>query len=522
MRWQGGVPIAQRTLVLIAFLLTAFLGVMGAARGQGSTMVRGRVTSVSFEDRKVTIAHDGVTTSYTVGTSVRIEQLHPGLVADFYVSRTDRSVMALDLGHDPSREATGKPSEPQSSSDFYYVYGTDYLLPDTLLSGNPPLPSGAMAAAAGVLGLVLLLAVAMVERILPWRAMSRGRRLFLRVLLVSNFFLLWEVGLQVCASRFHEPTFVPDPETFWKLNPALANQWLQEAPNRSDWWSRNRGPLPDDALQREKPSGSCRVVFFGESQLVSIDHQEINLPRSYPRLLGRRLAKSLPSRRFDMVNAGVPGFSSWQGLLLCRQVIDQQIDMVVFAFAYHDCHPAYAADRAILTNDPYVHRIRTWLYRSELFLLLRQLIIKLRESHEEAALRASVQTTLPTFRVPPDEFERNLRELARLGRERGVRVTFLLEPLAPGNDREASVLRYHEIMRRVAREEGDVLVIDVFSSMREQTGSTDTRRYWDDSIHMSSAGHEVVARIVEEALRNSGLPQFQEPTPAKGEPSSPH
>ena len=206
-----------------------------------------------------------------------------------------------------------------------------------------------------------------------------------------------------------------------------------------------------------------------------------------------------------MINAGVPGFSSWQGVMLCRELVAYQPDLVVFAFGYHDCRDAFATDRAVLTDDPVVHQVRSLAYRCQLFLLLRKGALAMRESQEEKA--AKMEPHMPTCRVPLGEFDQNLREVVRMGRTHGFRVAFLIEPLAHGNGRTELMRPYQDDMRRVAREEG-ALVLDVFTPMQRIT-PPGNGPYWDDEIHMSSQGHEAVARILLEQLMQSGLEAFR-------------
>lgn len=414
-----------------------------------------------------------------------------------------------------------------ATPDFYHVNGTEYILPGTFINGNPPLPSGPMIVCAALIGLALLAIVAALQYRLPWSSMGRTRRVLVLVLMVGNFFAFWEMGMQVCARMYRQPAFVPDPVMFWRLNPKLDHQWIHEDPGNVAWWKRGVRPLPDSASLGTKPANAYRMIFFGESQLVSIDHKEIDIPDSYPHVLQRLLERALPDHTFDIINAGVPGYSSWQGLLLCRRLLSQKPDMVVFAFGYHDCRPSYATDRSVLTTNPFVYRMRVLLYRSELFLLMRKLVIEARESAEEKMMQ-DAQDHLPTFRVPPNEFAQNLRALVELGRKHGFRVAFLLQPLAHHNRRIARVLRYQAIMRKIAAQDG-VLLLDVFDPMQKLTPPDDSR-YWDDEIHMSSQGHRAVASILLHELLTSGLAPFKKAKasqssgaqrPTAMEPSSP-
>lgn len=82
-----------------------------------------------------------------------------------------------------------------------------------------------------------------------------------------------------------------------------------------------------------KPAGVTRIVALGDSVTFGAyvdDHQ------AFPQQLAARLEASAPGR-YEVINLGVPGYGSRQGLeLLRRQVLALQPDIVLFAYGQSD------------------------------------------------------------------------------------------------------------------------------------------------------------------------------------------
>jgi len=90
-----------------------------------------------------------------------------------------------------------------------------------------------------------------------------------------------------------------------------------------------RSPPFEDA----KHPGVFRILCLGDSSTFGMN---VNDADAYPQVLQRLLDERVPGR-FEVLNLGVPGYSSRQGLeLLRRQALAYQPDLVVFAFGTND------------------------------------------------------------------------------------------------------------------------------------------------------------------------------------------
>lgn len=391
----------------------------------------------------------------------------------------------------------------QGSIEFLEVQGLHALLPHVYLNGNRPEP-GADTVLFGLAAALfyLLLAVAVSRRFARREerdGWTRGARVAWRGLVFLGYFALLEVSLHAWTAGNPYEMYLPDPKAFWTANPQYLSEEAREFHAVHSGRSLNTldGILDQEHPPERKP-GTFRLMFLGHSQLLSIGPQRYAGSATYPKVLQDSGDRGPAGEILECINAGISGYSSWQGLMLLRNLAPRfRPDMVVLSFSYHDANIAFSTDEEVMTDDPRVHALRALLYRSKLYLLVRRLILKGRAAWNDAeSARARA------LRVTPEQYERNLRAMARLAKEGGFRLAVLSEPthtIPIGTNSQ----RYREIARRVCREEG-ALFLDVRESFDRMT-QEQRDEYFDDDIHMSKAGHREVAREVQAALEKAGI-----------------
>lgn len=123
-----------------------------------------------------------------------------------------------------------------------------------------------------------------------------------------------------------------DPELFWRL---AATQKLPD-----DAWplrgviSNGQGLREDHDIPLEKPPGTLRLLFVGDSCTFGYGllHHE-----SFVHRVGAKLRSAFPQVRLECINAGVPGYTLFQGLrFLETRGFRYQPDLVVLNFGWND------------------------------------------------------------------------------------------------------------------------------------------------------------------------------------------
>lgn len=272
----------------------------------------------------------------------------------------------------------------------------------------------------------------------------RARTARFLLLLGGPVFLLvlLEVGLRLVgpappSTRFRElflvndemelrGEYVRDSELFWRLLPSRSvSGW---SPRGIRINSRGmRGPEP----QMPKPLGRLRLAVAGDSCAFGLGVSDD--ANTYVAVLARELEKSVGAgsdfKSVDWVNAGISGYSSFQG----RRFVEHHLlplapDVVVIAYGLNDYFfSAGCADSQIEMPASWVLGLESALEHSELFVRMRRLF-----AAGPQPLGDSVVGSIPPRRVLPGELQDNLAAVVEGVRRVGAAPILVNIAVRPG------------------------------------------------------------------------------------------
>lgn len=314
-----------------------------------------------------------------------------------------------------------------------------------------------------------------------------------------------------------------DSERFWKLKPSITINDV-----RNTFWqgtvSNSLGyRCPEFSLQ--KPEGTLRVVCFGDSSTFGIGAtMEDTWPFQLQQILNQHMARdnalattdSQESGRVEVINAGVPGYSSHQGLQHMRQEIDRlQPDIVMASYANNDFWhwdnqtDAEHADRLNSRST-----IRSVLMNSRIAQLLDVAVASVPSTtandadisspNQHWAAAATWNYKEPrgewTQRVPLDAFRKNVNSMADLCGERHLPLILVKWPDQPQAAGHWSPrIDYQTVLDEVAAERGLGIadVVSLFQANRSWSVSTYVP---DDIVHVNRDGNRLAAIAAQEAI----------------------
>jgi lysophospholipase L1-like esterase len=258
--------------------------------------------------------------------------------------------------------------------------------------------------------------------------------------------------------------FLPDSKLFWKVRPDLNPQFEREAkiqnPDR---------PVPPQGNKK-------RVLILGDSCSRIAGN---GLP--YPAILEQDLGPD----RWAVLNASVPGYTSYQGLeWLKSQLLAAHPDIVVVYFGWNEHW------RTTGETDRQYAQSRTLAYP--------RLLTLMKGKHHT-----------PPFRVSVPEYRDNLEGIVRLVRQKGGRVILIAGPyhfvpgveaqyvkdkyLIPGDDVLSIHRAYLDVVRGFTGQDG-VTVVEA-DKVFEQLGDYGLLMR-QDGIHFTDSGHRAMAAIL--------------------------
>lgn len=247
---------------------------------------------------------------------------------------------------------------------------------------------------------------------------------------------------------------------------------LRESPR----WeiSLNSEGFRDAEFPTTKSRSSVRIICLGDSWTFGAN---VGQRQAYPQRLKAQLTQEFPGATFEVLNLGVLGYSSYQGLeLLKRRAVHLQPDLVVIGFAMNDASVAGYRDKDLPASQrSAAERVGRLLEHIEAYKLLRYaaLVLKNKPASLGEWLRAGAdsaeksviehvaregRTTLeeyeklePWTRVAPGDYERNMLEMIRIARTHRAGVILLHNELWRNSP-------YATVLERIARGEGVPLV----------------------------------------------------------------
>jgi lysophospholipase L1-like esterase len=361
---------------------------------------------------------------------------------------------------------------------------------------------------------------------------SLGKRIVfaaipLLVLLLGLELVVGGLGLdESCRSPFNEnAVWACDPILNFKLKPSLL---VRGQPlNRAGFRSREF---------TAKPEGVFRVLSLGDSCTFGIITRRTfeYIPEPYPQRLERLAAERLGAGKIEVLNAGVAGYNSFQGVMLMRTKLrDLEPDLVTVRYGWNDHFMAALDGGAYSYREPEsaaVLAMQDLLLRTSLYGFFRRVAVDVRSlvaARPTGRVAALPSEWRPT--VPREAYRHNLRRIVQLARAEGARVWLLTSPHAfvtdanrdhyddfPMSAKQLLVFNalpsferlieihddYNDVTREVGAELG-VTVVDMDAIYRAH--ASEPLFLATDVPHPSERGHALEAETLFERLVAEGL-----------------
>jgi lysophospholipase L1-like esterase len=283
-------------------------------------------------------------------------------------------------------------------------------------------------------------------------------------------------------------TIVPPGTADYRVFHAVHDQFRE--PDPLLLW-RNL-PIPPFSAQRfkgplvavPKPPGVFRIICYGDS------NTEGQLGgKAWPRRLQGLLRQDPEGgRRYEVMNAGVTGYSSFQGLSRFKQeVAIYDPDLVFVSFGWNDASSVLGRpDKAYRAPSPRAAQLLRMLQEYRSYLLLRGYL---------ARSRAPADAELGP-RVSVADYAANLRGFVEVARAHRVVAVLLTRPhveapreLRPEEAWRRSVPEYNRALRQLASSE-NVATVDVQELLAARP------ELFMDACHLTEEGQGVLASLL--------------------------
>lgn len=361
--------------------------------------------------------------------------------------------------------------------------------------------------------------------------MPSKTELILPVFSILLTFFVLEVGARVWLKYLATPdqydryvlfTGLDAKDYAWTPHPYLA---YAPTPNyRKGQTFHNSLGFRNDEFPLEKPDGVYRIVALGGSSTYDVsikDNSEI-----FTAQLEKLLKEKYGYTKVQVINAGVPGYNSWEMLAnLEFRVLDLDPDLVIIYEGTNDVHArlvqpaAYRGDDSGRRQAWKAPRVSLWEHSALLRILSRALNFTRQVSVDDFVSSPTYvswpfesrlkENDLDPAEIleenPPIYFRRNLENMIAIATEHDVQILFSTWAYSPNLNDYASQTYYqqgfrenNDVVKEVAASH-DIPMFDFAAVMPQEA------IYWADGRHVNEAGALVKARLFAAYMHDHGL-----------------
>lgn len=325
--------------------------------------------------------------------------------------------------------------------------------------------------------------------------------------------------------RNYYSTYAWDRHLFYRLRPNVAVPLTDVmAPpgirERTRWTLRtNAHGFPGREVVPGPHPGTYRIVCMGDSSTFGWG---VESDEAYPALLEAELRRRHPDLRFEVVNLGVCGYSSFQGrVLMEREALRWEPDLVTFSYGSNDwSRVPEPFDEAYARNAGWVGAVRSLLHESRAYRIYAAYITRLLSGEEGPENGAGGEAEMP-LNVGPERSEENVKALVAMAREAGAEA-ILVTNCVPG--RMSEPIRAAAAATDVALLDTEALLRSAIPALaggrfmeRERGGTVarygatllaehpDLEVYLTDRCHPNPVGHRILARALADLVERTPL-----------------
>ncbi len=331
-------------------------------------------------------------------------------------------------------------------------------------------------------------------------AAERSRLSLWKKVLFTLFVLLLFFGVPELVLRaLGLPEDLYERGIFWGVEPNLsAEPFLHKELGRRFKVSTNSRSLRYAEIPVGRQPRTVRILALGDSTTFGWGLEQ---DQTYPARLEHILQEKHPEVVIQVLNGGIPGYTSFQGLHhFKKNAAPYEPDIVLFGYIVQDARKTAITDKQQRLIDIEVQRRRiNPLYRLRMVRYLHWKYVKyLSWRNQGLSERAEGDPTAQT-RVPLADYEENILTFARLCKAQGAQLVLFGFPLEV-----IGYTKYHrELLASVAKREG-LPHFDPSNRIHE-AARRETLYFPQDKGHPNAKGCALIARLLADYLEQERL-----------------
>lgn len=264
---------------------------------------------------------------------------------------------------------------------------------------------------------------------------------------------------------FDNKDFVYDPYLMWRPK----NNFVFNSEG-------HRGRL----LSSKRGLKTYCIFTFGDSNTLGLSGKDVG---SWPGYLDEIMERS--GRDCLVINFGVWGYTSFQGLRQFKEALRLKPDMVMVSYGSNDASMVVTPDKKYV-SDRFGIGARVYKYRIGLFFI----------SLLDRIFAQKITALVP--RVSIQDYEKNLEEFVELCNN-NIKIILLTRPFIGSmpEDRlhwKNFIISYNDVVKKVSKEK-NIKLIDLYQYFKNK------EEYFCDESHFTEDGHKAAAGLIYEEIK---------------------
>lgn len=289
---------------------------------------------------------------------------------------------------------------------------------------------------------------------------------------------------RLLSTGFESGVYIRDPLLFWKFRRSQRFKILNSSP--SEYTINSRGLRGREFTIKPK-EGVIRIICLGDSITFGLG---VNHEDAYPQELENLLNTGMSPQKFEVINAGILGHSSLQGLrFLKKEILNYHPGIITVCYGQNDFDwpfPINKVDKQIQIQPSLIVRLQNFINISKVYQLLSKVLLTVRLKIDNSGQIFSY--ALHSQRVSEEDMADNLSEMIDTAEANGI---ILLLINATGG-RAAEVIEFTANKKSVPFVNAGII--------KERD-----RHLLIDGCHPNHEGHKVIAGLIYEKLLENGI-----------------
>ena len=237
----------------------------------------------------------------------------------------------------------------------------------------------------------------------------------------------------------------------------------------------------------KKNQNTFRILVLGDSSTFGLTVNSFS--KLYHSLLEEKLNKDFNQNiNYEVINGGVPGYTSYQGLNIYKyKFAKYEPDIVTFYFGINDIAAHFHLnDKQIMsaranTSDT-IKKIKNYfLEKSAFYRLLTKIVLNI-----------NIKTYKKVRRVSLEDFGKNIIEMNELSKKNGT-MLLLISPLMNNDRFLKKEIRYEYPYRSILESTAKQYNILLLSIDRlTERSNIPNKIFFNDDVHLNEQGHVIL------------------------------